>query len=116
MLRVSAVFESVDRTSLWTCLPEEYVSIITFIYSRISGRVKAYGKLSALFAVAECVLFFRFSSTLQSMFSRNGLRASWMVVSNAYQDRLTILEYADDILLLASNLQAVQLLLNRPMN
>ncbi|WP_432422665.1 reverse transcriptase domain-containing protein [Streptococcus dysgalactiae] len=123
-LDIRAAFDSVDRSALWNCLsrngvPAKYISILKALYQRTSGRVRAYGQLSPPFVVSSGVrqgcpispfLFnFAIDDVLRNTFS--GLTSCGIELLPG--NRVTDLEYADDIALLGESAQAMQTVLNR---
>ncbi|MBM6549315.1 reverse transcriptase family protein [Streptococcus dysgalactiae subsp. equisimilis] len=123
-LDIRAAFDSVDRSALWNCLlrngvPEKYVSILKALYAHTSGRVRAYGQLSPSFAVSSgvrqgCPISpFLFNFAIDDVLHNAISGLSDGGVELLPGNRVTDLEYADDIALLGDNPQATQNALDR---
>ena len=123
-LDIRAAFDSVDREVLWCCLlrhgvPEKYVSILRALYLHTSGRVRAYGRLSASFSITSgvrqgCPISpFLFNFAIDDVLRRafDGLVGSGVELLPG--SRVTDLDYADDIAVLGDDARVVQQALDR---
>lgn len=119
LLDVRAAFDSLDKNALWDSLLkysvlEKYVAIIKFLCRHTSGRWMACDKL--LFVVSSdvwqgCLIQpFLFNFAIDDVLNRlsQGLLGDNVELLPGH--RLPELEYADDLVLLVSNIRAVQFL------
>ncbi|CAH8492285.1 unnamed protein product [Dicrocoelium dendriticum] len=123
-LDIRAAFDSVDRSALWNCLlkkgvPDKFVTILKVLYSHTSGKVRAYGTHSSSFAVTSgvrqgCPISpFLFNFAIEDVLQRALEGVQDCGVELLPGDRLTDLDYADDIALLGDDPQSVQNALDR---
>jgi hypothetical protein len=123
-LDIRAAFDSVDRTVLWNCLmrngvPEKYINILKSLYLHTSAQVRAYGQLSPSFEVSSGVrqgcpispFLFNYAMDDVLKSALGGLDNCGVELLPG--DRLSDLDYADDIALLGDNPRVVQSALNR---
>ncbi|CAH8490480.1 unnamed protein product [Dicrocoelium dendriticum] len=123
-LDIRAAFDSVDRSALWNCLLkkgvlDKFVTILKVLHTHTSGKVRAYGTHSSSFAVASgvrqgCPISpFLFNFAIEDVLQRALEGVQDCGVELLPGDRLTDLDYADDIALLEDDPQSVQNALDR---
>jgi hypothetical protein len=123
-LDIRAAFDSLNRAATWHCLrshgvPEKYVVLLESLYSHTLGRVRAYGKLSPPFAISSgvrqgCPISpFLFNFVMDDILQQTLCGRDAGGVELLPGNKITDLEYADDIALLGNNAQDLQETLNR---
>ncbi|CAH8491765.1 unnamed protein product [Dicrocoelium dendriticum] len=123
-LGIKGAFDSVDRCALWNCLlrksvPEKYINIIRALYTRSTGRVRAYGKLSSPFNISSGVrhgyplspfLFnFAIDEVMEFAFAGHDLESVELLPG----ERLLDSEHAHDIALICDSSQTCHAALDR---
>ena len=112
-----------DRSSLWECLsrkgvPPKYINILRALYSNTVGCVRVYGELSPQVSITSGVrqgcpaspFLFNFAiDDILEFALQNDTDGVQLLPGNRLRD----LEYADDIVLLGDQLQALQVILDR---
>ena len=123
-LDIRSAFDSVDKTVLWECLlrngvPSKFVNILKSLYCHTSAQVRAYGQLSPSFVVSSgvrqgCPISpFLFNFAIDDVLTSALGNLNNCGVELLPGDKLSDLDYADDIALLGDNPQVVQTALNR---
>ncbi|TNN07625.1 Retrovirus-related Pol polyprotein from type-2 retrotransposable element R2DM, partial [Schistosoma japonicum] len=121
-LDLKAAFDSVDREVLWQCLPlkgvpKKYINLIQALYSKTTGRVRAYGELSSKFLTSSGVRQgcppspFLFNFVIDMLLDITMSSSDFLGVDLLPGAPLTDLEYADDIVLFGEDADKMQSLL-----
>ncbi|TNN20796.1 LINE-1 reverse transcriptase, partial [Schistosoma japonicum] len=121
-LDLKAAFDSVDREVLWQCLslkgvPKKYINLVQALYSKTTGRVRAYGELSSEFLTSSgvrqgCPLSpFLFNFVIDMLLDITMSSSDFSGVDFLPGASLTDLEYADDIVLFGEDADKMQSLL-----
>jgi hypothetical protein len=117
-----AAFDSVQRSSLWSILeadgvPDKLLALIKAYYSSTKARIRVYGEETIAFGLDSGVrqgcplspMLFNFVIDWVMEHSLRGYRG----VQLSPATWITDLDYADDVVILGSNLTDLQLVLDR---
>lgn len=118
-LDIRAAFDAVDREALWNCLllngvPSKFVRIMKALYTNTSARVRVYNTLSDNFSIKSgvrqgCPISpFLFNFVIDDVIAKALVNSQSGGVELLPGSRVSDLEYADDIVAMGDNTQAIQ--------